>query len=453
MANEVDTTLLDNLNSIKNSKADIKQALINKGQSPTNILADYAQLIENIQTGEDLNDVLNIQDQKIAELEEALENKTAGEAKLNIYCQETEPSKKDGIWLQSNKTFDKVCVDTDIIADEEWLPASTYPSIPTSASQYGMNGNMIGDGDYIYMFFYADSNSKFNIKTGTFTTIASLAYVTADTVICKKDGFIYLFGGSAGGSSYQRASKYDIENNTFTTLRDIPFKFYLGGGAIVGDNIYLFGGNLDTTAYSYNIETNTYTKLPNIPYSFKNGRCVAIDEKIYLIGSSGMANAFYVYDTQTSSYSALTSLPIDITNEGAVTYNNTIYIIGNSFSGDTNKRCFKYNTISKTFTEIQSCFNNLSTPRVAITDDKIFAIPSSSSSIYAMNLLVKEYEDNSILISQGVGDYNTQLINAGTSGKLNYYFHDVWHYTRENGLDKTIPTYYGDGTQWIKFKN
>ena len=83
MANEIDTTLLDNLNSIKNSKADIKQALINKGQSPTNILADYAQLIENIQTGEDLNDVLNIQDQKIAELEEALENKTAGSGEIN----------------------------------------------------------------------------------------------------------------------------------------------------------------------------------------------------------------------------------------------------------------------------------------------------------------------------------------------------------------------------------
>ena len=57
MANEVDTTLLDNLNSIKNSKADIKQALIDKGQNPTNVFADYAQLIKNIPSGSGGGDV------------------------------------------------------------------------------------------------------------------------------------------------------------------------------------------------------------------------------------------------------------------------------------------------------------------------------------------------------------------------------------------------------------
>lgn len=105
------TTLIDNLNSIKNSKADIKQALIDKGQQATDVLDTYAGLIEDIETGidtsdatatasdikegktayvdgekitgiyvdEDLTDVLDAQDQKIAELEQSLENKTAGE--------------------------------------------------------------------------------------------------------------------------------------------------------------------------------------------------------------------------------------------------------------------------------------------------------------------------------------------------------------------------------------
>lgn len=105
------TTLIDNLNSIKNSKADIKQALIDKGQQATDVLDTYAGLIEDIETGidtsdatatasdikegktayvdgekitgiyvdEDLTDVLDAQDEKIAELEQSLENKTAGE--------------------------------------------------------------------------------------------------------------------------------------------------------------------------------------------------------------------------------------------------------------------------------------------------------------------------------------------------------------------------------------
>ena len=48
---EDNETLIDNLNSIKNSKADIKQALINKGQTPTDVFNTYAGLIENISGG------------------------------------------------------------------------------------------------------------------------------------------------------------------------------------------------------------------------------------------------------------------------------------------------------------------------------------------------------------------------------------------------------------------
>ncbi len=107
MANEVDTTLLDNLNSIKNSKADIKQALIDKGQNPTNVFADYAQLISDIQTGEDLSEELSAQEAKLAQLESILDNKTAGgKIKLNIYAQPTEPTEKDGIWLETTTKID-----------------------------------------------------------------------------------------------------------------------------------------------------------------------------------------------------------------------------------------------------------------------------------------------------------------------------------------------------------
>lgn len=130
MANEVDTTLLDNLNSIKNSKADIKQALIDKGQNPTNVFADYAQLISDIQTGEDLSEELFAQEAKLAQLESILDNKTAGgKVKLNIYAQPTEPEDKDGIWLETDKTFDKVYFDEQIkkIMIEDWDVSKSYP--------------------------------------------------------------------------------------------------------------------------------------------------------------------------------------------------------------------------------------------------------------------------------------------------------------------------------------
>lgn len=49
-------TLLDNLNSIKDSKLDIKQALIDKGQPATDVFSTYANLIGDIETGIDTSD-------------------------------------------------------------------------------------------------------------------------------------------------------------------------------------------------------------------------------------------------------------------------------------------------------------------------------------------------------------------------------------------------------------
>ena len=53
---EETTTLIDNLNSIKNSKLDIKQALIDKGQPATDVFSTYADLIGDIETGIDTSD-------------------------------------------------------------------------------------------------------------------------------------------------------------------------------------------------------------------------------------------------------------------------------------------------------------------------------------------------------------------------------------------------------------
>ena len=36
--------------------------------------------------------------------------------------------------------------------------------------------------------------------------------------------------------------------------------------------------------------------------------------------------------------------------------------------------------------------------------------------------------------------------------RMRFRFSDAFYYSKENGIDAAIPTYYGDGTQWIKFK-
>lgn len=94
---------------------------------------------------------------------------------LNLFLQENEPVTKKGIWLKSNKQFSDVVVRDNYISYESW--DTVYPS-----SVY--KGVAIAVGDYIYIF---------------------------------------------GSDTLKTAYKYDIKNNIFIKITDIP---YMNGGVI-----------------------------------------------------------------------------------------------------------------------------------------------------------------------------------------------------------------------------
>ena len=397
------TTLIDNLNSIKNSKADIKQALIDKGQQATDVLDTYAGLIEDIETGidtsdatatasdikegktayvdgekitgiyvdEDLTDVLDAQDQKIAELEQSLENKTAGgDNKPNIFVQLEEPTKKGGIWLQKEAEPEHYVYDGDVFVSGAWKPSGTYATIP-------------------YDFY-----------NGSAVTIGTN---------------IYLFGGSGG---LTKAYKYDTLTNSYTRLSNIPYISGGGSATIIGTDIYMFGSSDSScryNAYKYNTLSDSYTQLANIPYAFTYGSVVALGSNIYLFGSNitTAGNKYaYKYNISTNTYTRLSDIPRNFYSGSAVLVKTAAFVLG----GSPDKR-----------------------------------------GVSAFGLENTSYEaDNLVVISQeklGLG-YQTELYNNPDDiMPAKYSFTDAWYYTLEGGLETDIPTYYGDGTQWIKFKN
>lgn len=470
MANEVDTTLLDNLNSIKNSKADIKQALIDKGQNPTNVFADYAQLISDIQTGEDLSEELSAQEAKLAQLESILDNKTAGgKVKLNIYAQPTEPEDKDGIWLQTDKSFDKVYFDEQVkkITVEGWDTITQYPTMNISSTTVGTKiDNYIyslqrySDSKKVYKIdidtfqaeelstltysiyslncaaydtkiFYIDSSSyicSFDVADLTNTRLKQLSNINSENnVLCVCGDNLYIFSSTSNNSNGIYC-KYNITQNELIincAWTAAWLYYYLCTPAVVGDIIYLFGcASTNSTSdkrqlvYAYNTISNTFTKLSNFPIAGPNNHRVAfaVDNYIYIFGNTSGSYVYrgvYKYNILTDTYSTISNSSVDI----SLIYSGFCYLENNKIIiFQSNKKVLGY----------------------ALTYDSVY-----------------DYEDNSVVVWDGFGKYKTQLTKSADNqeGKIKTLFYDAYHYTTENGLDDTIPTYYGDGTQWIKFKN
>ena len=385
----------------------------------------------------------------------------SSEISLNVFMQENEPTEKNGIWLQSSKTYNKICVDTDIIANEVWEDVSSYNDIPTSMFANGFFGySGVSKGNDVYMF-YANEAAKFNLINKSYTKLKVPPFSISSSVCCFFGNYIYLFGSAAAGTYYKKVCRYNILTNSYESLPDAPFD-YCRGGVILDTNVYLFEGYSSTSVYKYDINTGEYSELRNIPKDFSRGSVVAINGMIYLFGcktDSTYSKNVYKYNPKSNTYTQLKDLPMSSSYGCAISSSNDLdaYIFVGAYSGSTpSPYVYKYNSLTDTYSRLANIpINFASGLGVKVNEEKIllFGGTDYKNKIRSMNLLVKEYNDNSILISQGLGDFNTKLINTDTLGNLNYYFHDVWHYTRENGLDKTIPTYYGNGTEWVKFKN
>ena len=272
--------------------------------------------------------------------------------------------------------------------------------------------NLKVNGNYIY---------RYNITNDEFTLVytGSNSFQSGSMVAVGTD--IYIMGCRYYGSTYEGIFKYDTINNTGSvysiTLSGWMNANYMNIPCVVGNLIYIFGSESNSKSYVIDTLNTTITQIANLPMS----------------GSTSITTC----------------------NVG-----NYIYIITT-----TQATIYKYNIINDTYTAVNppnkpayGASNYIYAPN----DDVIVFISKGSSNnisnIYNFALTynaVYDYENNSVVVWDGFGKYKTQLTKSADNqeGKIKTLFYDAYHYTTENGLDDTIPTYYGDGTQWIKFKN
>lgn len=402
-------------------------------------------------------------------------NVGGGGAALNIFTQLSEPPAKEGIWLKTADKYSKVVVDDEVVMGGNWIAHDSSQNIPGTFE----NGRTVRIGADIFLFGVNqaglnDKTYRYNALDGTYTQLSNLPYTwtTQHRVAVVAVGIdVYLFIPYTDHYDRNRTRiiKYDTITDTYSLLEDSSLYFANTIGTAHSTDIYLFGEGAGTATaynvYKYDTLANTFTQLSNKPNGlYRVYRLSKMGTDIYLFGegNGGLYNSAYKYDILSDTYIQLPNTPVRNVDGVSVAIGTDIFLLGGSNVADRNAS-YKYDTISKTYTQLGNIPYPFYRGQAEYFNDKIYCFGSWGSGyrnylqIYALE--TKQYDEKSLVLirtNDAIGVYYTELVSPLVNPVGDQYtrlatgFNDAFLFV--DGELTSPPAYYGDGEQWIKFR-
>lgn len=382
---------------------------------------------------------------------------------LNVFTQETEPETKVGVWIQTPHQHEQVIVGKNnkynikYVYVGEWKSKSTLPvsnAYNFAAAVYNDKLYMIGDGGYgkitdsyvfdgtswsktasspsmytggafavvhdnkLYLLGGSGNSRKVKVFNGTTwsTSRYVIPYAFADGCAVSYNGNLHVMGGKDENLGIKHYTTDGSGNNAFVQLNSLPYALCSGCTVVYNDEIHILGSSVAPYNQHYAFNGNTWRQVSTLPYNFLRGSAVVYDGEIHILGGyTSPYTQHYKYDGNT--WSEVDTLPYPFYDGVAVIYENKINLVG----GYRNKNHY-------VLTYTTSLDPNVFGKHVHIYQD-----PSSDNGTYAT-------------------DFISGLTVSGENNKFPSGFDDVFYTDESNNLEAS-PTYYGNGTQWIKFKN
>ena len=175
--------------------------------------------------------------------------------------------------------------------------------------------------------------------TGSWANETSGAYFYYGA--CVTDGtYMYVYGGyqtgagNASGDAYRVTRRYDVVNNTWSTLADMPTQCYLNCGAYYGGSLYSFGNGYygNGAIYRYVISSNSWSQVSNLTYPRYYAAASTYGSTIFCTGGyyAGYTNMVDEYNPTSNTVTARATMPNGVGYHGQATVDSIgkIYVIG-----------------------------------------------------------------------------------------------------------------------------
>ena len=359
---------------------------------------------------------------------------TGGGVGLNVFTQETEPETKEGIWIQTANPHQSAVVGSTKYENSVGYDGVEWEKISDGSFPYnfphGYSVPLVVFDNKIYHLNVSNVEPTeiniYDINTGSWTRISgniggypktgAISYSAA--VVYKNE--IHMLGGIYRGNdtSYSKYH-YKYDGTSWSKVSTLPYSFHNGCAVVYNDEIHILGSqNGSYTKYHYKYDGTSWSKVSTLPYDFYNGCAVVYHNEIHILGGYYAPEARYHYKFDGTNWESVTTLPYVFCDGGAVVYNDEIHILNSS------KTPYRFHYRIRGKSVIESCNG---------TKIAIYQNPNNAAGVYATNFI-------------------SGVPITGENNKFPSGFDDVY-YIDDSGNVEESPTYYGNGTQWIKLKN
>ena len=339
---------------------------------------------------------------------------------LNVFTQETEPETKEGIWVETANPHRSVAVGNKTYANAsgpgEWISASTLPY------EFYYSSAVVLNGEIHILGTFNSSYAKYHYKWdgSSLTQVSTLPYEFYYGSAVVLNGEIHILGG--GNSSITRKNHYKWDGSSWSKVSTLPYAFCGGSAVVLNGEMHILGSSLSDAEkkYHYKWDGSSWRKVSTLPYAFNYSSAAVLNGEIHILGAYAAAYGKNHYKWDGSSWTQVSTLPYEFCCGSTAVLNGEIHILGGGNTSIKRTSHYYYYVAKTTDQSVGS--------KIAIYQN-----PSNTSGTYATNFI-------------------SGVPITGENNKFPSGFDDVY-YIDDSGNVEESPTYYGDGTQWIKFKN
>jgi hypothetical protein len=195
---------------------------------------------------------------------------------------------------------------------------------------------------------------------------------------------IYVFGGVSGVPSHilQSLWIYDTVNDLWSAGADMPAPRYGSAVGVVNGQIIIAGGAtavIETTTWIYEPGSNSYTTVASMPDGFPtyrihgvglSDRGVAGQFRAYAGGLDSRAGVgHFIYDVATDSWSLGSAMPFAVTDPGVATFGSNVYVTGGTSRLDGRLQIF--NLDSNTWSQGPTMLGPVNNTSATVTADGV----------------------------------------------------------------------------------